>query len=358
MGGCRGRIIQKSIKEQVIIAVANAVHAGARKKAACEMIGITCRTLQNWEKNGLEDKRKGAEKHVPQKLTEEERVEIIAICNSERFKDMNPHEIVATLAQENVYIASESTFYRVLKKEKLLYERSNSKPRKKADKPPELVATAPNQVWCWDITWLPLKIRGLFIYAYVIIDIYDRSIVGWEVHDKEDVELARELFSRLSLKLNLKGVHLHSDNGHPMKGLSLLGLLYFLGVVYSFSRPRVSNDNPFIESFFKTVKYTAGYPGNFRNIEHAREWIANFIHWYNYQHLHSALGYVTPMQKRTGEDLALFEQRNQTIKAARNLNPSRWGSRPARVWKKERTIFLNSGKKVREQQNPKVRKVS
>lgn len=358
MGGKQGRIIPESVKELVVSAVADAVHSGARRKAACEMIGITCRTLQNWEKNGLKDNRKGAEKNIPQKLTEKERTKILAICNSMRFKDMNPHEIVATLAQEGVYIASESTFYRVLKKEKLLNERSNSKKRKKAEKPPELVATGPNQVWCWDITWLPLNIKGLFLYAYVIIDIFDRSIVGWEVHDREDVELARGLFSRLSLKWNLKGVHLHSDNGHPMKGLSLLGLLYFLGVGYSFSRPRVSNDNPFIESFFKTVKYTAGYPGNFRNIEHAREWTAGFVHWYNYEHLHSGLGYVTPMQKRTGADVALFEQRNQTIEEARRLNPQRWGSRPARVWEKENIIILNPGKKVREQQNPEARKIS
>lgn len=358
MGGSRGRMITEKVKKEVVSLVADAVNDGARQKAACKMIGITCRTLQNWEKHGFKDKRKGAKKHVPQKLTEKERADILAHCNAERFKDMNPHEIVATLAQEAVYIASESTFYRILKEEKMLHERSNSKPRKKAEKPPELVATEPNQIWTWDITWLPLKIKGLFVYAYVIIDIYDRSIVGWEVHDREDVELARKLFSRLSLKQNLKGVHLHSDNGHPMKGLSLLGLLYFLGVSYSFSRPRVSNDNPFIESFFKTVKYTAGYPGNFRNIDHAREWLACFIHWYNYEHLHSGLGYVTPMQKRKGRDVALFQQRNQTIQAARKLNPQRWGSRPARIWKKEETIYLNPGKKIREQQNPEARKLA
>lgn len=334
------------------LAIAEAVDAGARKKAACSMMGITCRTLENWNKQGFADRRKGASKTVPKKLTDKERKAIVEVCNSDRFKDLTPHEIVAILAQEGVYHASESTFYRILKEERLLHHRSDSKPRKKPEVPPELIATGPNQVWCWDITWLPLKVRGMFLFAYMIIDIYDRSIVGWEIHETEDASLSRELFSRLAKKMNLKGVHLHADNGNPMKGLTLLALLYFLGVRYSFSRPRVSNDNPFIESFFKTLKYTAGYPGSFRNIDHAREWMAGFVHWYNHEHLHSALGYVSPYTKRTGFDSALFEKRNRTIAEARLLNPGRWGSRLTRSWKSKGEIHLNPGKKVRMNQNP------
>jgi len=336
--------------------VDEAIGAGARKKAACEMIGITPKTLNNWKIYGYQDKRKGSVKEVPKKLTSEEKAVIIAVCTSERFKDMTPHQIVPILAQEGVYHGSESTFYRILKEQNLLHHRSNSKPKKKVNNPPELTATAPNQVWCWDITWLPLRIKGMFLFAYVIIDIFDRSIVGWEIHDCEDASLARDLFLRLAKKMNLKGVHLHADNGNPMKGLSLLSLLYVLGVRYSFSRPRVSNDNPFIESFFKTLKYKIGYPGAFRNIDHAREWLACFIHWYNHQHLHSAIGYVTPIQKRNGEDVKLFEQRNQTIQKAKEKNPLRWGSREVRSWNPCNTVVLNPGKKVRADQNPYERK--
>lgn len=346
------------MKEQVALFVAEAVQAGARKKAACSMIGITLRTLENWNKQGFTDRRKGASKSIPQKLSDEERKTILEACNSDRFKDMTPHEIVAILAQEGVYHASESTFYRILKEERMLHHRSDSKPRKKSVAPPTLMATGPNQVWCWDITWLPLTVRGRFVFAYMIIDIYDRSIVGWEIHMTEDASLARELFSRLSKKLQLKGVHLHADNGNPMKGLTLLALLYFLGVRYSFSRPRVSNDNPFIESFFKTLKYTAGYPGAFRNIEHAREWMAGFVHWYNHEHLHSALGYVSPIAKRAGHDIELFAKRNQTIEAARELNPERWGSRATRTWTPQGEVLLNPGKKIRENQNPAEKKTA
>jgi putative transposase len=149
------------------------------------------------------------------------------------------------------------------------------------------------------------------------------------------------LFLRLKARMDLRGVHLHSDNGGPMKGLSFLALLYYLGVSTSFSRPRVSNDNPFIESFFKTLKYTVGYPGRFRDIEHAKEWMADFIDWYNTVHLHSALGYVTPQQRRTGADRKLFSMRNATVAKARAAHPERWGSRSPRQWISESGVTLN-----------------
>ena len=264
---------------------------------------------------------------------------------------MTPHQIVPILAQEGLYYASESTLYRILKEENKLHHRENTKPRRNVNNPPELVASAPNQVWSWDITWLPTEIKGVFLFAYVIIDIFDKSIVGWEIHDCEDAALARDLFYRLSTRMNLKGVHLHSDNGGPMKGLSLLALLYMLGVRYSFSRPRVSNDNPFIESFFRTLKYTTGYPGRFRNIDHARQWMADFINWYNDRHLHSALGYITPMEKRTGRDIELFRKRNCTMEAARNCHPERWGNRPSKEWIPSKVVVLNP-EKDSEQPSP------
>lgn len=332
--------------------VAEAVESGARKKAACQMIGLSVKTLDNWHKRGVEDKRKDAVKTVPRKLSKEEKEQILEVCNSPRFKDKTPHEIVPILAQEGLYYASESTMYRILREQNQLHHRGNTKPKRKLENPPELVASAPDQVWCWDITWIPTQVKGIFLFAYVIIDIYDKSIVGWEVHDREDPLLARDLFQRLSHKMNLNGVHLHSDNGGPMKGLSLLALLYMLGVGFSFSRPRVSNDNPFIESFFKTLKYTTGYPGAFRNIVHSREWMASFVHWYNFEHLHSAIGYITPMEKRNGADILLFKKRNKTIEEARQHNPERWGKRVPRRWESENVVVLNPGKKPKKEKDP------
>ena len=318
-----------------------AVRAGARKAKACELLGITVRTLQHWKRKGTADRRRGAAKTVTRKLSPQERQEVLDLCATERFRDLTPHEIVPTLAQEGLYVASESSFYRVLREANQVHHRSEAKPKKTSSRPGEQVASGPNQVWCWDITWLPLQVRGMFLFAYIIIDVYDRSIVGWAVHDREDAQLARELFEHLQTRMNLRGVHLHSDNGGPMKGLSLLALLYVLGVSTSYSRPRVSNDNPFIESFFKTVKYTAGYPGRFRDLDHARTWMADFIAWYNTSHLHSALGYVTPLQRRTGVDRKLFEQRNGTMAQARACHPERWGRRPHRRWEAAETVTLN-----------------
>ncbi len=317
---------------------------GARQLKACEMVGITPRTLQNWRKTGTTDKRRGAAKRVNRKLSDEEREEITALCISERFKDMNPHEIVAILASEGIYLASESTIYRILRDRNMVHHRNNNRPKRDVSKPPQVIASGPNQVFTWDITWLHTTVRGIFLFAYVVIDIYDRSIVGWEIHDREDEQLARDLFYRLSKKLKLKGIHLHSDNGNPMKGLSLLGLLYSLGVTNSFSRPRISNDNPFIESFFKTVKYSTKYPGRFDDINEAREWFAGFLHWYNKEHMHSALGYVTPAQRRSGDDKKIFKIRNKTMHSAKKKFPERWGSRKTREWLSESTVILNPDK--------------
>ncbi|MGB9619464.1 MAG: IS3 family transposase [Armatimonadota bacterium] len=342
-------MIAEETKQELIPAIEEAVHAGARLSEACRIVGISERTFQNWKRHGTADRRRGAEKQVVRKLSDEEREEILCVCGEPRFADLTPHEIVSILATEGRYIASVRTFYRVLKTANQLHHRSDTKPKAKSSKPPERVATAPNQVWCWDITYLATEVRGIYLYAYVIIDLYDRSIVGWRIHDREDTELARELFHDLSKRMDLHGVQLHSDNGPVMKGLSLLALLYVLGVVLSHSRPRVSDDNPFIESFFKTLKYTAGYPGRFRNIEHAREWMAAFIHWFNNTHLHSALGYVTPADRRAGRDVEIFARRNKTIEVARRSHPERWGSREPRRWIATEKVVLNPEKRENDE---------
>ena len=315
---------------------------GARYFKACEVAEISIRTLQRWKtKEGFKDKRKGSQKRVVRKVPEDIKEEIIEVCNSAEYRDLNPHQIVPLLLNKGRYLASESTFYRMLKVEDLLHHRSNSRVKKNRSKPPERKAIGPNQVWCWDITWLHRTILGLFYYAYVIIDIFDRSIVGWSVQENESEIHSRELFERISAGRNICFDFLHSDNGNPMRGVSLLALLSELNVEVSFSRPRVSNDNPFIESFFKTLKYHSSYPLRFDDIQSARLWMADFVSWYNMQHLHSSLGFVTPNQLRTGEAKTIFNKRNEVMAQAKIDYPERWGSRETKLWKAPESTVLN-----------------
>ena len=308
------------------------------------MVGISLRTLQRWKCCGIKDNRKGAVKRVVRKLEAETRQAIIGHCNSERYQDLNPHEIVPLLLNEGVYLASVSTFYRVLKAENLVHHRNNTRPKNGCGKPPERLATGSDQVYCWDITWLPRTVKGLFFYAYVVIDIFDKTIVGWSVHEEEHEQYSRDLFERTLQGRKIALRALHADNGHPMKGITLMALLTSLNVEISHNRPRVSNDNPFIESFFKTLKYRVNYPLRFRDLTHAREWMASFVNWYNTEHLHSAIGHVTPHQLRTGEARCIFEKRNHVMQQARTAYPERWGSRPAKYWASPKEVVLNPDK--------------
>jgi len=346
-------LISLEEKRRALDLTKEAIASGARKKKACETTGISIRSLQRWDRECNPDGRKGAAKKVPRKLTEEERQKVKDIACEPQFKDLTPYEIVAILAENGSYIASERTFYRILKDNDLLHYRGNGKPPIRSAEPRELIATGPNQIWSWDITWLRTDVRGLFYYAYMINDIWTKDIVGWEIHDREDEALAAALFNRLRLKHDMKGICLRSDNGNPMKGATMIITLYNLGVIPSYGRPRVSNDNPFIESLFKTLKYTAGYPGQFKDMEHARTWMANFVNWYNTEHRHSSIGYVTPQQRRSGDYKNIFAKRNETLCNARNKNPERWGKRQ-RVWECNDYVYLNPTKETKEKLMKKI----
>lgn len=332
-------------KEEVLKMIEEAHENGARYGKACKLVGISLRTLQRWKNGGMKDQRKGAKKRVVRKLSPEQRREVIEQCNSKEYQDMNPHEIVPLLLNQGVYLASVRTMYRILKEENQLHHRSNTRPRQGNAKPPERKATRSDQVYCWDITWLPRTVRGLFFYAYVITDIYDKSIVGWSVHEEESGEHSRDLFERTLKGKQVKLQALHSDNGSPMKGISLMVLLRELNVEVSHNRPRVSNDNPFIESLFKTMKYRINYPDRFKDLSHAREWMAAFVHWYNTEHLHSALGHVTPEQMRTGAAEAIFARRNEAMRQAQMTYPERWGSKSVKSWQIRQEVVLNPDKK-------------
>ncbi|MGI6395371.1 MAG: IS3 family transposase [bacterium] len=338
-------MILENHKVEIVVLIEEAHDNGARYLKACEVVGISLRTLQRWKREGLKDMRKGSQKRVVRKLSPERRAEVLSVCNSEKYRDSTPHEIVPMLLDEGRYVASVRTMYRVLKEEKMLHLRNGSKRRKKRSKPPERRASQPNTVWCWDITWMPSHVKGIFYYAYVIIDIFDRFIVGWTVHEEESEEHSKDLFENLSRGRNIAFEYLHADNGSPMRGTTLVTFLKSIEVQASFNRPRTSNDNPFIESFFKTMKYTPGYPLKFRDMSHAREWMTDFVNWYNTQHLHSSIGFVTPSQMRNGEAQEIFRKRNEVIKQAKKENPECWGSRETIQWKPVDEVVLNPEKR-------------
>ena len=222
--------------------------------------------------------------------------------------------------------------YRILRKRGALTHRRESKKPQTSRNNTEVEVTGPNQVWAWDITWLKTPVRGIFLYAYTIIDLYDRSIVGWSIEPYESDELSMELFARVTRNLKVIPAIVHADNGHPMRGMTLAVFLDSLMISRSYSRPRCSNDNAFIESWHKTLKYSVGYPKMFEDLKDARAWYANFVNWYNYSHQHSGLAYATPMQARKGETKQLFAKRNETIKEAMQRNPLRWSTNKTRTY--------------------------
>lgn len=270
--------------------------------------------------------RSGPKTKPKNSLTEKEKEEILSIVNSNRFKDMSPSQIVPALLDEGIYIASESAIYRLLRDNKMLEHRQKSRVRSHS-KPDELCATKPDQVWSWDITYLRSAVAGIFFYLYMVIDIFSRKIVGWEVHEVESSEHSSSLISRACEEygVNRWELILHSDNGGPMKGATMLATLQKLGVVPSFSRPRVSDDNPYSESLFKTMKYRPEYPGKpFESIQAAREWVNEFVNWYNNEHYHSGINYVTPASKHELKDIEILAQRKEVLEKAKAKNPSRW----------------------------------
>ena len=256
--------------------VSAAVKAGASLERACEVIGISPRTLQRWRLPATaEDQRAGPRTSPQNKLTAAERKRVLEVANSEEFRNTSPNQIVPRLADKGVYVASESTMYRVLREEGQLTHRSPTKPRTVRPKM-EHVASGPNQVWSWDITYLRGPVRGSFLYLYLVVDVFSRRIMGWDICEEESMEKASELILRTCAMngVDPDGLVLHSDNGGPMKGSTMLATLHRLGIVASFSRPRVSDDNAYSEAMFRTLKYRPGYPTTgFDSMAAAVEWV-------------------------------------------------------------------------------------
>jgi putative transposase len=319
----------------------DAVRAGARLGVACASVGLLPRTLQRWRKSA-EDQR-GVQRRAPaNRLSEAERQRVVAVVNSAEFRDLSPKQIVPRLADRGQYLASEATVYRILRAEGQLAHRAAWRPAT-ARRQREHVATAPNRLWSWDITYLRSPIRGAFYYLYLVVDVWSRKVVGWAVHERERPELGAELLARACREegADTTKLVLHSDNGAPMKGATMLATLQRLGVVPSFSRPGVSDDNPFSEALFRTLKYRPGFPSKpFASLEDARAWVADFVRWYNSEHLHSAIRFVTPSARHAGSDVAQLARRHQTYQLARRRTPARW-SGSTRNWSRIMTVVLN-----------------
>ena len=333
------RVIAKELIEE-------AVNSGARRSVACQELGICDRTYRRWTAVGevKSDARPTAERAPPaNKLNEQERQRILDVCHQEEFANLPPGQIVPRLADRGEYVGSESSIYRVLHEANEQHHRGRSKAPQPRRKPTSYCAQAPNQVWSWDVSYLPSPIRGQYYYLYAIMDIFSRKITGWEVHECELGEYAADLVHKavLSELCADQPLVLHADNGSIQKGSTLRAKLEYLGVTSSFSRPRVSNDNPYSESLFRTCKYCPAYPEEgFESIETAREWMSTFVNWYNNEHRHSGIKHVTPAQRHDGTDKELLEKRKAVYEAAKLKNPNRW-SGSIRNWQWIEHVWLN-----------------
>ena len=325
---------------------------GARLRSACEVSGIDTRTLQRWKAGaGLErgDGRPHAVRSTaPHALSSQERERILQIANEPRFAELPPARIVPMLADEGTYIASESSFSRVLRAHGQVRHRGRSKTPQRKRPPSTHVATAPRQLWCWDLTFLSSRVLGQWFYLYLILDVYSRKIVGFEVHETDSSDHAVALLRRTALT---EGIHalperpvLHGDNGATMKATTVLAMLHWLRITPSYSRPRVSDDNAFVEALFRTAKYRPQFPTmGFASLEDARRWASEFVSWYNHDHRHSGIRFVSPAQRHAGQDCDILARRHALYTRAREANPRRW-ARHTRNWQPVVAVTLNPEK--------------
>jgi transposase InsO family protein len=344
----------------IISLIDKAVESGARLKKAAAIIGISARTIIRWRnQSGGQDQRQGPWAAPANKLSEKERQQVLQVSTSVPFRDLSPKQIVPKLADQGIYLASESTFYRVLKEHKMLAHRQASKPAV-SHRPKQHVATGPCQVWSWDITYLKSSVKGLFFYLYMIVDVWSRKVIAAQVFAEESMDHSAMLLAHACM---IHGVQpeelvLHSDNGGPMKGATMLATLHKLGVIPSFSRPSVSNDNPYSESLFRTMKYRPEYPSKpFENLEQAQSWVDGFVFWYNTQHLHSSIRYVTPDDRHYGREQYILTNRRKVYKKARDRNPNRW-SKQIRDWNPVHQVWLNPEKKDEVNQMHSLKKAA
>lgn len=333
-------------REKTVELINEACASGARLAQACQTLELTARTYQRWVRGGAvaADRRPAAVRPEPANaLTEAERAQVLDTAHEPRFASLPPGQIVPVLADEGRYIASESTFYRVLRAAGEQQHRGRAKTPRRHPAPTTHTAHGPCEVWSWDITWLPGPAKGTFFYLYLILDLYSRKIVGWEVFASESAVHSSTVIERAvwAEGVVLCPLVLHADNGSPLKAATLQETLRRLQITPSYSRPRVSNDNAYSEALFRTCKYVPGFPvDGFVDLAAARAWVDRFVRWYNHEHRHSAIRFVTPVQRHSREDGAILAERRRLYEQARTAKPERW-SGAVRNWAPVGAVELN-----------------
>ena len=355
-----GEKVSAEDRRTILSLVNEGTESGLTQDDSCDAVGVGSRTVQRWRLLPvLQDGRRGPTSAPGNRLSAEENARIVAISMSTEFFNKSPHQIVPALADRGEYVASESSFYRVLKAAEVLVHRGKSRP-KTVHRPKALEAVKPNQVYSWDITYLLSLICGQYFFLYLFMDIFSRKIVGWKVHARESAELSSQLLVEICEREGIEPgeVSLHADNGSPMKGSTILATMQRLGVVPSFSRPSVSDDNPFSESLFKTLKYCPFFPSKpFSSIEEATGWVEKFVQWYNNEHFHSGIKFVTPASRHEGRDQEILDKRNIIYKKAQEKTPNRW-SKQTRNWSRINVVELNCLKTENQSANSGARQVS
>jgi putative transposase len=290
--------------------------------AACQALGVPRSSLYR----ARQPKKARQPRPTPERaLSQEEKVQVRQVLNSERFQDSAPRQVYATLLDEGEYLCHWRTMYRILDEHGEVRERRNQLQHPTYAKP-ELLATGPNQLWSWDITKLKGPAKWTYYYLYVILDVFSRYVVGWMVAEREAASLAEKLIAQTCVKQGIESdqLTLHADRGPSMRSKSVAQLLADLGITKTHSRPYTANDNPYSESQFKTMKYRPDFPERFDSVADARSWAREFFRWYNHDHRHSGLGLMTPATVHHGQAEAVRQQRQQVLLVAYAAHPERF----------------------------------
>ena len=319
-----------------------AVEVGVKR--ACEVLNVPRSRLYRSRQPQVEPK----ERSIPARaLSEEERRQVRDVLNSERFADRAPRQVYASLLDEGQYLCHWRTMYRILREHDEVRERRNQRQHPVYQKP-ELLATAPNQVWSWDITKLRGPHKGRYFALYVVLDIFSRYVVGWMIAEREMASLAKTLIAESCQKEGITSQQLtiHADNGKPMRAKSLTLLYADLGINASFNRPYTSDDNPFSESQFKTLKYQPDYPDRFGSIQDARVWAWHFFDWYNFVHYHTGLNLLTPASVHHGQAVEVQQQRQIVLTGAFASHPERFVKGVPLVAGPPQAVWINPPEEV------------
>ena len=318
-----------------VISLSNSVG----KKAACDALAVSRATFYRHQTN---DVRAALRPSPPLALSDAERQHVLDVVHEQRFWDATPYQIYATLLDEGRYLASVRTIYRILATNHEVKERRKQVSRPHYQKP-ELLATGPNQVWSWDITKLKGPQKWTYFHLYVILDIFSRYVVGWMVAHRESATLAKRLIQETCKKQQISEgqLTLHADRGSSMKSKLVANLLADLGVTKTHNRPHVSNDNPYSESQFKTMKYSPAFPERFGSIQDAREFCRKFFAWYNQVHKHSGIGLMTPEQVHYGQAEMVLQQRANVLESAFKDHTNRFKGKMPKPFPLPKAAWIN-----------------